>query len=240
MNPLKEGSRSGLYLHNLTSFNSQEKAVETPISKIWNFLKEQNKTKVPARCFFLLRLLIKQFNIFKSLTLFKLTGYQFLFDFFARTFPITILTMTVTMRSQHVSQSVWHSHFRIARIFASIFSIYVSQSIYSNPYFFPICFSIHIFFSICFTICMTFWFPYCTHLCLHSFFAPFSWFVPSVPAYNKPYVYPYDILISILHAYLLPSIFSVTFISIYQTLQPLSLFIKLQKTLLYVTVTEHP
>ena len=41
------------------------------------------------------------------------------------------------MRSQHVSQSVWHSHFRIARIFASIFSIYVSQSIYSNPYFFP-------------------------------------------------------------------------------------------------------
>ena len=118
--------------------------------------------------FFLLRLLIKQFNIFKSLTLFKLTGYQFLFDFFARTFPITILTMTVTMRSQHVSQSVWHSHFRIARIFASIHFLLLFLDLFHQCLLIISHMYIH----------MTFSFPFCTHICFHPYFlSPLSLFI---------------------------------------------------------------
>ena len=76
--------------------------------------------------FYIFLLLIKQFNICKSLLLFKLNCYQFLFDTFCTniivTDPIMKLTMIVMTRSQYVLQSttlsfpycthVWfHSYF---------------------------------------------------------------------------------------------------------------------------------
>ena len=73
--------------------------------------------------FYIFLLLIKQSNICKSLLLFKLNSYQFLFDIFCTniiaTYPIMILTMIVMIRSQYVLQSIWHSHFHISHVFGS-------------------------------------------------------------------------------------------------------------------------
>ena len=116
--------------------------------------------------------------------------------------------------------------------FLHFFHMFLNPYIH-NPYIF----------SICFTISMTFSFPYCTHLCFHSYFAPFSWFgpaVPAFPAYNGPYaymdIYGYGYGYMDMHIHMTFSFpfcthlcfhpyFSVAFIFIYQALPPLSRFI---------------
>ena len=99
----------------------QSNKLKLNLSNVMAGFVQGNLAKV---MFYIFLLLIKQSNICKSLLLFKLNSYQFLFDIFCTniiaTYPIMlILTMIVMIRSQYVLQSIWHSHFHISHVFGS-------------------------------------------------------------------------------------------------------------------------